>query len=226
VALEGVVLVDPATDHRLFDDPAHRAPDDGPAYDGGAAAEPATEARSQRGHQDDDGGEHDKDDQHGFSRTLLRLRLEMSPSRDQQKPAPVECAGAVVGDNAGRLLLVRRGRAPAAGLWSLPGGRIEPGETAAEAAAREVREETGLEVRIGPVLITALVGDGAFRVQDFAGSVVGGELRAGDDAAEVRWVSDEELATLPVTPGLREALARAREAGGAALGSDHEGHLA
>ena len=133
----------------------------------------------------------------------------MSPRPAEEKPAPVECAGAVVRDEAGRLLLVRRGREPAAGLWSLPGGRIEPGETAAEAAAREVREETGLEVQIGAVLITALVGDGAFRVQDFAATVVGGELQAGDDATDVRWVDDDELATLPVTPGLLDALAGA-----------------
>ena len=134
----------------------------------------------------------------------------MSPQPDEEKPAPVECAGAVVRDEAGRLLLVRRGREPAAGLWSLPGGRIEPGETAAEAAAREVREETGLEVEIGEVLITALVGDGAFRVQDFSAVVVGGELQAGDDAADVRWVADDELAVLSVTPGLLEALAGTR----------------
>ena len=150
----------------------------------------------------------------------------MSPPRDPEKPAPVECAGAVVRDDAGRLLLVRRGRPPAAGLWSLPGGRIEAGETAAEAAEREVLEETGLQVRIGPVLITALVGDGAFRVQDFAGTVVGGELHAGDDATDVRWATDDELASLPLTPGLLEALGRAGQTGGPALGGDDESHLA
>src|SRR2546430_16924216 len=64
--------------------------------------------------------------------------------------ARVPCAGAVVKDQAGRLLLVRRGREPGRGRWSLPGGRVEPGETAAEAAVREVREETGLDVVAGP----------------------------------------------------------------------------
>lgn len=150
----------------------------------------------------------------------------MSPPPESEKPAPVECAGAVVRDDAGRLLLIRRGRPPAAGLWSLPGGRIEPGETAAEAAAREVREETGLEVLVGPVLITAVVGDGAFRVQDFAATVVGGELRAGDDATDARWVDEAELAGLPLTPGLLDALTRARHAGSAAFGGDDERHLA
>jgi len=131
----------------------------------------------------------------------------MSPPRDHEKPQ-VECAGAVVRDGAGRLLLVRRGRPPAEGRWSVPGGRIEPGETAAEAAAREVREETGLDVDVGPVLITAVIGDGLFRVQDFAARVVGGDLRAGDDAAEVRWVDVADLESIGLAPGLLEELQR------------------
>lgn len=130
----------------------------------------------------------------------------MSPLRDDEKPAPVECAGAIVRDEAGRLLLVRRGRPPGQGLWSVPGGRIEPGETAEAAAAREVREETGLEVAVGAVLITAEIADGTYRVRDFDARVVGGELLAGDDASEVRWVSDDELDDLELSPGLREEL--------------------
>jgi len=131
----------------------------------------------------------------------------MCPRTVPQRP-PVECAGALVRDEVGRLLLVRRGREPAAGLWSLPGGRIEPGETAAEAAAREVREETGLDVEIGPVLITAVIWGGGFRVQDFAATIVGGELRAGDDAAEVRWVEEAALDSMELSPGLLEELRR------------------
>ena len=132
----------------------------------------------------------------------------MSPPHDHEKRAPVECAGAVVRDGDGRLLLVRRGRPPAEGRWSVPGGRIEPGETAAEAAAREVHEETGLEVEVGPLLITAVIGDGAYRVQDFAARVVGGQLAAGDDAAEARWVDVTELSSMELSPGLLEELQR------------------
>jgi 8-oxo-dGTP diphosphatase len=150
----------------------------------------------------------------------------MSPQPPQEKPAPVECAGAVVRDEAGRLLLIRRGHEPAAGMWSLPGGRVETGETAAEAAAREVLEETGLEIVVGDVVITAVVGDGRFRVQYFAASVVGGELHAGDDASEVRWVQDADLASLPLTPGLLDALAGTTQTGGAAFGGDDQRHLA
>ena len=109
-------------------------------------------------------------------------------------------------DAAGRLLLVQRGRAPSMGLWSVPGGRVEPGETPAQAAAREVREETGLDVRIGALLATVDIGE--FVVHDFAADVVGGELRAGDDAADVRWCTFEEAALLPLTPGLMDELRR------------------
>lgn len=130
----------------------------------------------------------------------------MSPDDGKQKRQPVACAGAVVLDDAGRLLLVRRGRAPSAGLWSVPGGRVEPGETAAQAAAREVREETGLEVAVGRLLTTVHIGD--YVVDDFAATVVGGELRAGDDAAEVRWCSVADAALLPLTPGLLDELRR------------------
>jgi ADP-ribose pyrophosphatase YjhB (NUDIX family) len=86
----------------------------------------------------------------------------------------------------------------------LPGGRIDPGESAAEAAAREVHEETGLEVTVGPLLASVEIGD--FLVHDFAATVIGGELRAGDDASDVRWCSDDELAVLELTPGLLAAL--------------------
>jgi ADP-ribose pyrophosphatase YjhB (NUDIX family) len=110
----------------------------------------------------------------------------------------------VVRDAANRLLLVRRGRPPALGTWTLPGGRLEPGESPAEAAAREVREETGLEVEIGELLATLPVL--GYLVHDFAASVVGGSLQAGDDAADVRWVTPAELATIELSPGLLDAL--------------------
>jgi ADP-ribose pyrophosphatase YjhB (NUDIX family) len=121
---------------------------------------------------------------------------------------PIRCAGAVVRDANGRLLLIRRGREPARGRWSLPGGRIEPGETAMQAAAREVREETGLVVEVGELLAT--VDLGGYVVDDFAATVVGGELVAGDDAADVRWYRPEDLDGLAVTDGLLDELRRMR----------------
>jgi 8-oxo-dGTP diphosphatase len=118
--------------------------------------------------------------------------------------------GAVIKDAAGRLLLIRRGHDPGAGLWSLPGGRIEPGETDEQAVAREVLEETGLRVACGRLVGTAqLPGlDGAvIDVRDYLATVTGGGLAAGDDAADVRWVTAADLARLPLTNGLAEFLA-------------------
>ena len=119
------------------------------------------------------------------------------------------CVGAVVTDGRGRLLLIQRGHDPGAGLWSLPGGRIEAGETDAEALVREMEEETGLTVEpgrlIGQVDRPGRAGD-VLDIRDYAATVTGGMLRPGDDAADARWVAPEDLAVLPVTEGLVEAL--------------------
>ena len=64
----------------------------------------------------------------------------------------VRCVGAIVHDAGGRLLVIRRGRPPGAGRWSLPGGRVEPGESDAEAVVRELLEETGLRVETGSLI--------------------------------------------------------------------------
>ena len=123
----------------------------------------------------------------------------------------VACAGAIVLDGAGRLLLIRRGREPGRGLWSLPGGRCEPGEDAAAAAVRETYEETGLEVTAGGLVgRVERPGPGGitYLIDDLACTVTGGTLRAGDDADDARWVRAAELAALPVTEGLLEALTR------------------
>ncbi|HEY6749645.1 MAG TPA: NUDIX domain-containing protein [Mycobacteriales bacterium] len=121
----------------------------------------------------------------------------------------VPCAGAIVHDAAGRLLLVRRGREPGRGLWSLPGGRCEAGEDAAAAAVRETYEETGLVVTAGAVAGRVRrpgPGGVTYEIVDVTCAVAGGELRAGDDADDVRWVDAAGLAALPVTDGLVAAL--------------------
>jgi 8-oxo-dGTP diphosphatase len=107
-----------------------------------------------------------------------------------------------------RALLVRRARPPFASVWSFPGGAVEIGERLAEAAAREVREETGLEVEIGEAIDRAEVirrdGDGRverhYVIVVFAGRVVSGEPRAGDDADAVAWVDMAALADYELTP--------------------------
>jgi ADP-ribose pyrophosphatase YjhB (NUDIX family) len=121
----------------------------------------------------------------------------------------VPCVGAIVRDQAGRLLLIQRGHEPETGRWSLPGGRIEPGESDPQAVVRETREETGLQVTCG-----ALVGSverpglrgAVLDIRDYSATVTGGTLTAGDDAADARWVSPADLAGLPLTSGLAETL--------------------
>jgi ADP-ribose pyrophosphatase YjhB (NUDIX family) len=129
---------------------------------------------------------------------------------NQAGPPVVPCVGAVVHDAAGRLLLIRRGHDPGRGLWSLPGGRVEPGESAAEAVEREVREETGLDVRAGaPVGTVRLPGPGVvFDVVDLACTLAatGQEPVAGDDADAVLFVDAATLAGLTCTTGLLETL--------------------
>lgn len=119
------------------------------------------------------------------------------------------CVGAVARDRVGRLLVIRRAHEPGSGQWSIPGGHVEPGETDAQALRREVREETGLLVEVGS-LAGAVTRPGAggetYEIYDYRVSVVGGVLHAGDDAGAARWVTDTELAALPVAPGLIDAL--------------------
>ena len=132
-----------------------------------------------------------------------------APILNRVSGSVIPCVGAVIKDDQGRLLLIKRGHAPGAGLWSLPGGRIEPGETDAEALVREMREETGLAVEpgqlVGTVRRPAQDGD-VLDIRDYAATVTGGTLHAGDDAAEARWVAPGELESLPLTEGLVEAL--------------------
>lgn len=121
----------------------------------------------------------------------------------------VRCVGAVVFDDGGRLLLVRRGRPPQQGSWSLPGGRVEPGETEPQAVAREVAEETGLEVAVGRLAGRVLRSgpEGVvYDIADYECRVAGGELRPGDDAADARWVETGQLAELSLSTGLVDAL--------------------
>lgn len=120
--------------------------------------------------------------------------------------SPLVGVGAVIVAD-GRALLIRRGRAPLSGAWSLPGGVLECGETLRDAAIREAREETGLVVEVREMLgvyeRVIRSEDGRVRYHyvliDFLCRPVGGELQAGSDAAEASWFRREEL------PGLKLA---------------------
>ncbi len=134
----------------------------------------------------------------------------MNESRSEvQRPIP--CVGAIVHDGLGRLLLVRRANPPAAGSWTIPGGRVEPGESDEVAVTREVAEETGLVVEplhfVGSVERPA-PGGGVYLIRDLACRLRAGTLRAGDDASDAGWFSAADLAGLPLVPGLVDALGR------------------
>lgn len=121
----------------------------------------------------------------------------------------IPCVGGLVHDDTGRLLLVRRANPPAQGLWSIPGGRVEPGEDDVTAVAREVAEETGLVVdveRLVGVIEREAPSGGVYVISDWACRVVGGTLVAGDDASDAGWFTAADLLTLPTSPGLVEAL--------------------
>ncbi len=110
------------------------------------------------------------------------------------------------------MLLVRRGKPPGQGLWSVPGGRVEQGESDERAVERELWEETGLRVIVGHLIgsVVRPAPVGVFDIHDYSCQPIGGELRAGDDAAEAAWVDAETFATLErrnlLTEGLADAL--------------------
>ncbi|WP_168706056.1 NUDIX hydrolase [Gordonia paraffinivorans] len=131
----------------------------------------------------------------------------------------IVAVGAVITDEHGRILLVQRRNPPAAGKWSIPGGKVEPGESLEAAVEREILEETGLHVEVCELLWSvdipvtgvdaandAAADDAVFEVHDFAARVRSGTLRAGDDAADAGWFGIDEMAGLPVTKGLPEYL--------------------
>ncbi len=106
-------------------------------------------------------------------------------------------------------MLIKRGHAPGAGLWSLPGGRVEPGETDADAVVREILEETGLRVRPGRLVgrVVRPAPAGTYEIFDYAAEADGGVPHAGDDADGAEWVTRAEFDALERRGGLVAELA-------------------
>ncbi len=130
--------------------------------------------------------------------------------------APIPAVGAVI-VHQGKVLLIKRAKDPSRGYWSIPGGVIELGEKAREAVKREVKEECGIEVEVGPVLEVVdsihRDADGRLRfhyvIVDFLAYPREFSVCPSSDAEEVRWFSPEELEGIPIPPGTKELLKRA-----------------
>ncbi len=145
-------------------------------------------------------------------------------------PAPLVGVGAIVLDGA-RVLLVQRGRPPALGRWSVPGGLVEIGEPVEAAVRREVAEECGLRVRVHDLVgyVDRIVRDAAGRVQyhyvllDFLATPESGTACAGSDARAVRWTTLEALAALETTEGLEAMIRRALALNAARLAQEEAG---
>jgi len=129
----------------------------------------------------------------------------------QPRSDGVIAAASVCVFRGAEVLLVKRAKPPF--LWSLPGGRIEPGETAEQAAVRELAEETGVTARIaaaGCVLDFTTGSGDRYVINNFAARYVSGEARAMSDAAQVAWESEAGLAGYTLTPRALDVIAHAR----------------
>ena len=134
------------------------------------------------------------------------MKKDILPSKKEYPGRPVVAVGAIV-FRENRVLLVRRGQPPSLGLWAIPGGRVEIGETLQKAAEREILEETGIIIQAREPVYTFdyIERDGAalarfhYVIVDLIADYVGGETRVGDDAADVSWFSAAELDDLNVS---------------------------
>lgn len=126
---------------------------------------------------------------------------------------PVLAVGAVVFKDD-KVLLVKRGKAPARNMWAIPGGKVELGETLKEAAQRELLEETGIRIKAGnPVYSFEVIkrdpaGKILFHyfIVDLEAQYLSGDITAADDAKDAAWISEEDLNKINVNPNTRELL--------------------
>ena len=124
---------------------------------------------------------------------------------------PQVAVGVILFDESGRVLLIQRGHPPSKGRWSVPGGRVEGGETLKQACQRELLAETGLCARIGDLAETAEYIDAEYHyvILDYLADRPTGELRAGEDAVDARFVPLAEVPAYETTAGLLPVLSRA-----------------
>lgn len=136
------------------------------------------------------------------------MTVHLSPRHDL---APRDGASIAVFKDR-KVLLVKRGRPPFAGLWSLPGGKVEGGETPRQAACRELKEETGIEAEVEGIIDTVRVAAGGaddsmtYRLTVFYGRPIGGRLQSATDSEMAEWVNLDDIDALPMTKGAAELI--------------------
>ncbi len=142
----------------------------------------------------------------------------MSVSTRRYPERPVPAVGVVVW-KGGELLLVKRGQPPLEGQWGLPGGVVEPGETPFQAAKRELREETGIEIEPLAVItiLDSVTRDAAGKVEyhysitEMNARYAGGALRAASDSLDARWIAPAELEKMDLWEEVTHVVQRALE---------------
>ena len=144
----------------------------------------------------------------------------MTGSREYPERPVVGVGGVVIAD--GQALLIRRGHPPLEGEWSIPGGKLEVGETLVDAVRRELAEETGIEVRVGDLIevFERIFPDGKgqpkyhYVIVDYLCEVIGGAARAGSDVTDVAWVEESELQKYSLTPTATRVIQKAFQMAG------------
>jgi ADP-ribose pyrophosphatase YjhB (NUDIX family) len=138
-------------------------------------------------------------------------------TNERLSPVRPVLAASVAVFRDGRVLLASRGKPPWIGLFSLPGGHVEAGETLGEAALRELQEEVGVKAKliglVTPIELIEREADGRVKhhivIAAHAARWVSGEPQTGPEAREIRWVTERDIANLPTTPGLAGVLEQA-----------------
>ncbi len=134
---------------------------------------------------------------------------------------PIVGVGAVIIDDNGKVLLVKRAQPPGKDLWAIPGGIVKLGETLRNAVKREIKEETGLEIKVGDILKIFEVIDKDennkiryhYIIIDFEARVIGGKLHPSSDALNAKWFSSVELKKIKMTRTTRKLLNKLMEEG-------------
>ncbi len=133
---------------------------------------------------------------------------------------PIAAVGAIVVKD-GRVLLIRRGKEPSYGVWSVPGGAVHLGESLHDAVRREIREECGIEIDLTDVLeaVDRMTRDGEGRVQyhyvvvDYLARWANGEVVSASDSLEARWVAPADLPQYQMTSGTADVIRKMLAAG-------------